>query len=117
MQINSIANLTLLQLHRAVAIKEQIAVLETEISEIFGNPRSANRAEITRTTKTGLQARRTRAVTGRKAQGAKRSAPIDLKPARKPRRKMSARARAKLAVSAKARWAKAKAAGKNSLGA
>lgn len=33
----------------------------------------------------------------------------------KPRRKMSAAGRAKIAAAAKARWAKAKAAGKNSL--
>ena len=46
-----------------------------------------------------------------KARWAKRNG----KPAKKPRRKLSAKARAKLAAGARARWAKVKAAGKKSL--
>jgi len=39
----------------------------------------------------------------------------DGKPAKKPRRKMSAKERARLSAVARARWAKVKAAGKKSL--
>jgi len=46
-----------------------------------------------------------------KARWAKRNG----KPAKKPGRKMSAKARANLAATARARWAKAKAAGRKSL--
>ncbi|HEY1661870.1 MAG TPA: hypothetical protein VGI03_05575 [Verrucomicrobiae bacterium] len=47
--------------------------------------------------------------------GSSASTPVEKIPVKGTRRKMSAAAKKKIAASAKARWAKAKAAGKNSL--
>src|SRR2546427_689227 len=41
MQSNSIASLSLQQLRRAVALKEQIAAFEAELGQVFGDPSSA----------------------------------------------------------------------------
>ncbi len=107
MAINLLASLSVQQLRRAVAIKEQIAALETDLSQILGVPSTM--------TSVGKRsaAVRARMAAAQKARWAKR----DGKAAKKPRRKMSARARARLAAAARARWAKVKAAGRKSLGA
>ncbi len=111
MAINLLASLSVEQLHRAVAIKEQIAALETDLSEILGVPLSVTSVGNRRRRRKRSAAVRARIAAAQKARWAKR----DGKPAKKPRRKMSARARANLAASARARWAKAKAAGRKSL--
>ena len=113
MAMNVLATLSLQQLRRAVAIKEQVATLESELDHIFGTPApAAPMAKPGRKTKMSAPARATipgnlitRGTTPAKTAG------------KKVKRKVSAKARAKLAASAKARWAKVKAAGKKSLGA
>jgi hypothetical protein len=94
-------NLSADQLRRAANIKDEIESLEGELSKLLGGSHVGN----AKTTK----------KLGRPAKGGD----VDrFKAARivKPKRKgMSAAGRAKIAAAAKARWAKVKAAGKNSL--
>jgi len=111
MAINLLASLSIQQLRRAVGIKEQIAALETGLSQILGFPSSVASVGNRRGRQKRSAAVRARMAAAQKARWAKR----DGKPAKKPRRKMSARARANLAAAARARWAKVKAAGKKSL--
>ena len=111
MAINLLASLSVQQLHRAVAIKEQIAALETDLSQIRGVPSSMTSVGNRRGRRKRSAAVRARMAAAQKARWAKR----DRKPAKKPRRKISAKARARLAAAARARWAKVKAAGRKSL--
>jgi hypothetical protein len=91
----SLADLTTVQLRRAVAIKEQIEALESELSAILGG---------------------TRPLAVKRGRGRPKSRVVGRPAARaKTRRKMSAAARAKLRASAKARWAAAKAKGQTRL--
>lgn len=106
-------DLTVEQLRKLVAIREQIETLQGEIDLIAGGEAPAPTAPLKRRgrrKKSRSQAARV-AVAARWAKvGAKRA---EAEPKR--RRKMSAVARARMAAAAKARWAKAKAAGKNRL--
>ena len=111
MAINLLTSLSLEQLHRAVAIKEQIAALEADLSQILGVPSSLSWVGNRRGRRKRSAAVRARTAAAQNARWAKRNG----KPAKKPRRKMSAKARANLAAAARARWAKVKAAGKKSL--
>jgi len=99
--ISGFGNLSLQQLRRAVAIKEQITDLEAELSRILGGSSSPS-------TSRG----RGRRLGGR---AAKRTGNNNGKQGKPGRRRMSAKARAKMAAAARARWAKVKAAGKNRL--
>jgi hypothetical protein len=88
-------NISADQLRRAAQIKDQIESLESELSKILGGggngvPSPARRGRPAKVADVATQGM-------------------------KPKRKMSAAGRAKIAAAAKARWAKAKAAGKNSL--
>src|SRR6266536_726412 len=114
MTSNSAANLSLQQLKRAVAIKEQITALEAELNQVFGVASSDIPIA-----KPGGKRRRSTAVRAKmaaaqKARWAKRNGKPGSSLATRPRRKMSAKARASLSAAAKARWAKVKAAGKKS---
>ena len=95
--MNSLADLSVRQLRRAIVIKERLSKLESELAQLLG---------VATATRTGGGRRGSsrRAVVPR---GAGR---IDGR-----KRKRSAAWRAKLAAAAKARWKKAKAAGKTSL--
>src|SRR5213593_4038095 len=66
MAINLLASLSIQQLHRAVAIKEQIAALETDLNQILGVPSS-----MTSTSKRGGRRKRSAAVRARMAAGQK----------------------------------------------
>ena len=111
MALNLLAGLSLEQLHRAVTIRERIAALETDLSQILGVPSSMTSVGNRRGKQKRSAAVRASMAAAQKARWAKR----DGKPAKKPRRKMSAKWRARLAAAASARWAKAKAAGRKSL--
>jgi hypothetical protein len=91
---NLLVSLSVDQLRRIVSIKEQIASLEGELTRLSG----------VRGTSLRVPGRRGRPPGSGNAMGGA-----------KPKRRFSAKARAKLAASAKARWAKAKAAGKSTL--
>ena len=105
-------DLTVEQLRKLVAIREQIETLQSEIDLIAGggSPSTAPLRRRGRRKKSRSQAARI-AVTVRWAKVKAERAEAEPK----RRRKMSAVTRARMADAAKARWAKAKAAGKNRL--
>jgi len=109
-----IKDLTVVQLHRAIAIKEQIEALEQELSLVVGNetPIKSGRR------KYGMSAAgRARIAAAQRARWAKaKSAEVRLTAQpKKGKRKMSAAGRAAISAAAKARWAKIKAQGKSRL--
>ena len=114
----NISELSVSQLQRAVAIKQKLEKLQSELSSIIGRSGSvpARRgAPRRRTMSAAARARIAAAQRARWAATKKKSA----RPARaansKPRRKVSAAARKLLAQRARARWAAAKASGRNKL--
>jgi len=122
---NMLVNLSLSHLQRAVALKERIVALETELCEIIGVPSPLAFIQDklggkTKTKKTRSPAARAKMAAAQRARWARvkgKSAPTSLAvtASRKPRRKMSPKVRAKLAELAKARWARVRASGKKTL--
>jgi hypothetical protein len=114
--MTNLTDLSVEQLKRAVAVREQIAELELELGRILGeSPSSTNGHRVRRKMSASARAKiaaAQRARWARQKKGQKGAAP-----AVKGRRKMSPAARAKIAAAARARWAKAKAANRNSLAA
>jgi hypothetical protein len=119
--MTDLKNLTVQQLQKAVAIKEQIERLQTELGAILGNGgtpfEKSDKAETA--PKTGRKmsaAGRARIAAAARARWARfhsqKGDQTEATPGKR-RRKMSAAAKAKIAAAARARWAKAKAAGKN----
>ena len=113
---NLLSSLSLAQLQRAVAIKEQMEALESELQGLNGDEGSGARAK-TKTKTRGYNisaAGRARIAAAQRARWAKvkgRKAPA----AKKAKRKMSAAGRAAISKAAKARWAKARAQGRKTL--
>jgi hypothetical protein len=104
-------SLSVAQLREAVAIKEQIEQLETQLASIFG--------ETTMPEVAGKKRRRMSAAGKANMAAAARARWAKIKGTQatptKKRRKMSAEGRARISAAAKARWKKAKAAGKTTL--
>ena len=85
-----LTDLTAPQLRKAATLKEKIDELESELRQILGTPQQpSGRSRALRTTTEPVRAQK--------------------------RHKMSPAARAKIAAAARARWKKAKAAGRNTL--
>src|SRR5262245_15063252 len=114
---NLLANLSIQQLRRAVAIKERVATLETELGKLLNTVLSRASLPALRGRRRMSAAARGRIAAAQRARWAGGNGGAVATRARSGRRKMSARARARLAAVARARWAKAKAAGRTSLGA
>ena len=106
-------NLTPKQLRQAANIKEKIADLEKDLSQLLGSIAEPVIAKASKKVRKMSAAGRAKIVAAVKARWAKVKGKA--KPVKKARKKMSAAARAKIAAAAKARWAKAKAQGKKSL--
>jgi hypothetical protein len=104
-------SLSVAQLREAVAIKEQIEQLETQLASIF--------VETTISEVVGKKRRRMSAAGKANMAAAARARWAKIKGRQttptKKRRKMSAEGRARISAAAKARWKKAKAAGKTTL--
>ena len=116
--MSTLNTLSISQLKRAVALKEQIAQLEQELSAIAGGAKPAATPAVAAAKpapkKGGMSAAgRARIVAAQKARWAKIKAAKGA-PAAKPAKKftMSAAAKAAISRAAKARWAKIKAAKK-----
>lgn len=112
-------NLTVIQLEKAISIKEEIERMEGQLAAILGDggvPVKLGRPKGSRTMSAEARAR---IAAGQKARWAKFRAAKGSEPkadtAPRKRRKMSAAGRANIVAAAKARWAKVKAAGKNAL--
>ncbi|HEY3857908.1 MAG TPA: hypothetical protein VGO67_26275 [Verrucomicrobiae bacterium] len=112
--MTSLTELSTSQLHRIIAIREQIEELQSEIESIAGgSSRAPGRPPGGK--KGGISAAgRARIAAAAKARWARVNANKG-ESAPKKRRKFSPAVRAKIAAAAKARWAKAKAAGKSHL--
>jgi len=109
--MTTLQNLTVEQLRQLIAIKEQIETLQGEIESIAGGGGTSAPDKPTGARKMSRSAAARIAVAARWAKV--RAAKAEGAP--KKRRKMSAATRAKMTAAAKARWAKAKAKGKNRL--
>src|SRR5580658_7370992 len=105
-----LSSLSVVQLRKAVAIKERIEQLEARLSSIVGNTTTpqATGKERRRMSAAG----RARIAAGARARWAKIKGQ---KESPRKKRKVSAAARLRLSAAAKARWQKAKAAGKTTL--
>jgi len=105
-------NITPQQLRKAANILEKIQSLQKELGQLLGGPGPA-RAAARAPRKRRMSAR---GLANIRAGVRKRMmAQAKSKAVQKPRRKMSAAAKARLSALAKARWAKAKSAGKTRL--
>ena len=113
----NISNVSSLDLRRAIALKEQIEVLETELAGILGESGGAAPKKLGRPPGRGMSAAgRARIAAAQRARWAKVKRKGNTANGQvKSKRKMSAAGRAKIATAAKARWAIVKAAGKNQL--
>ena len=100
-------SLSVAQLREAVAIKEQIEQLETQLASIFG--------ETTMPEVAGKKRRRMSAAGKANMAAAARARWAKIKGTQTTPTKMSAEGRARISAAAKARWKKAKAAGKTTL--
>jgi hypothetical protein len=110
----NLSQLTTSQLHRIIAIKEQIESLQSQIDSIAGGG-GETPAPSAPVKKGGMSAAgRARISAAAKARWARVKAKKS-EVAPKKRRKMSAAAKAKIAEAARTRWAKARAAGKSRL--
>src|SRR5882724_7387108 len=108
----NIISLSSSQLRKAADLKEQIASLETELSQLLGSPVKASAKPARK--KGGMSAAGRAAVAAaQKARWAKINAgkgKSTAKAVKKARKKMSAAVKAKMSAAARARWAKVKAA-------
>ncbi len=122
----AISNLSPQQLRKAADLKEKIDALQQQYNELLGGVASAAATpEPAQAPKAGRRRRKLspQAIANIRAGVAKRMAKQGRSPkagnsepaARKPKRKMSAAARARLSALAKARWKEARAAGKSNL--
>ncbi|MGO8697933.1 MAG: hypothetical protein ACLQVY_09480 [Limisphaerales bacterium] len=113
----NLENLSVEQLRKAVAIKEQIEQLQSELNSFFESDGAAPaRDGRRRHMSASARARIAAAQRARwaRVKGRAKSSPATVKK-EKPKRHVSPATRARLAALAKARWAKAKAAGQASL--
>jgi hypothetical protein len=100
---------TLEQLKEAVAIKEQIAELETKLAKLFGEtvsvPTAAESAAPVKKTRKMSAAGKARISAAAKARWAKARGEATNAPAPKKRGGISAAGRARISAAMKARWA------------
>jgi hypothetical protein len=121
---NMLVNLSLSHLRRAVALKEQIVALESQLCEVIGVPsplafiQERIGGKTTRTRSPAARAKMAAAQRARWARVKGKSAGATGAPAvaaKTGRRKMSPKVRARLSVLARARWARVRASGKKTL--
>jgi len=112
---NSLSELSVKQLQKAIKIKAKIEALQVKLDDVLqagsGDipiPGSRGRRRMSASARAKIAA-------AQRARWAKVKGTPGAKPANKGTRKMSAAGRAAIAAAARARWAKAKAAGKNRL--
>ncbi len=122
--MTNLHNLTVADLRKAVAIKEQIEALQSELDSLTGEsviaaPKPARRGRPPGKRRMSPAARaRIGAAQRKRWAKLKRdggSPAEDAAPVEKKKRRVSRAARAKLSAAAKARWANAKASGKSTL--
>ena len=107
--MTNLQNLTVEQLRKVVAIKEQIESLEAQLTSIAGGDSPVGAATTVARRRKMSRAARASIAAAQRARWAK------LKAGDSKKRKVSAATRAKMAANARARWARVKAAGKSTL--
>lgn len=116
--MNDVTNLTPQQFRRAADLKEQIDALQDQLDQLLGSPAETGASMAAgngrRRRKLSPQGLANIRAGVRKRQAAAKSAEVK-GPVQKPKRKMSAAGKARLSRLAKARWKKARAAGKSRL--
>ncbi len=111
---NSLSNVSVRDLKRAIKIKAKLENLQARLNEILSATATATSNSAPRNRMSA--AARKRIGAAQRARWAKlKGKGTVARVGKKPRCKMSAAGRARIAAAAKARWAKAKAEGKNSL--
>ena len=100
-------NLTPKQLRKAANIKEKIADLEKDLSQLLGSIAKPIAAKASKKIRKMSAAARAKIGAAMKARWAKVKG--NAKPVKKARKKMSAAGRARIVAAQKARWAKIKA--------
>jgi len=118
--MSSIHHLSVQQLHQAADLKEEIAALEKELSQLLGATAQTPAAKAPKKKFRMSAAAKAKISAAAKlrwanVKGAKAAAKSKASPAPKKKGGMSAAGRARISAAAKARWAKLKAAGKKSL--
>ena len=120
--MTNLHNLTVADLRKAVAIKEKIEALQSELNSVAGAEDGVAEAPAPRRRKRRHMSAAARARIGAaqrarwaKARKTSRASARAAAPAKKKKRKVSAAARAKLSAIARARWARVKAAGESKL--
>ena len=115
--MTNLTDLTTGQLHRIIAIKEQIETLQGQIDSLVagGGMPSPFALKVPKKRRMSVAAR-ARIAAGARARWARvKGTPGKTKRAKKGDRRSSPAVRAKLAAAAQARWAKVRAAGKTRL--
>jgi hypothetical protein len=122
--MNSIINLSVQQLNKAIGLKTKIESLQNQLARIFGSPTPTKSVAHVAPKKKWTMSAAARAKISAaakkrwaKVKGTKTPAKAAVKTAKPAKKKftMSKAAKAKLSAMAKARWAKVKAAGKSKL--
>jgi hypothetical protein len=110
MAINSLKDVSVEQLRRAIAVKERIEGLENELQSILEPARVDGGQGVSTRRRMSSEARARIAAAARarwaKVKAGQMSSP---QPGKKKRRTMSPEARARIAAAARARWARVKA--------
>jgi hypothetical protein len=111
----NLSSISVGDLNRAIKIKEQIELLQSELDQLFGEP-GASMGKERRGRKGKMSAAGRAAIAeGQRRRWAAVNSSKPEKTEKKAKRKMSAAGRARIAAAAKARWAKVKAEGRTRL--
>ena len=111
---NSLANVSVRQLERAIEIKAKLETLQAQLDEVLGGNGGEVPIPFRKKRRMSAAGRAAIAAGARKRWAKYRGGPA-VSASAKPRRKMSAAAKARMSAVAKERWKKAKAAGKSTL--
>jgi hypothetical protein len=114
--MNSIENISVQLLNKAIGLKTKIESLEKQLAQIFGSPTKPATHASPKKRRTMSAAARAKISAAAKKRWAKvRGSRPTVSPKPKKKGGMSAAGRAKISAAAKARWKIAKAAGKKTL--
>ena len=115
--MTNLINVSVQQLKRAVAVREEIEKLESELAAILGGsaPVTSSNGSPKKGRKVMSASARAKISAAQKARWAKQKKGSPAVAAKKGKRTMSASARAKIAAAARARWAAVKASNRKTL--
>jgi hypothetical protein len=111
---NSLANVSVRQLERAIKIKAKLESLQAQLDQVLGGD-GGEVSSPGRKKRRMSAAGRAAIAAGARKRWANYHGGSAVSASAKPRRKMSAAARARMAAVARERWRKAKAAGRSAL--